>query len=255
MLGLANKVILITGASRGIGAATARAMASHGAKVAINYWSAADGVNPGAAEQLLAEIRNAGGCAEIYNADITNSLHMGKMVEAINRDLGDITHLILNAFIPFQPKPFLDYEWDEFNKKISSDIKSYFLLAKAVLPSMIHRGYGVVLGVSSGLSRYPGPQFSPYSISKAALNAFIRSIALEYGAKGIRANVIAPGFTSTDPNSHVAVEERQAIARITPMGRTGEPEDIARAITLMASDYAQFISGGYLPVDGGFTMP
>lgn len=255
MFDFTNKTILITGASRGIGAATARVFAAQGAKVAINYWSAADSINPEAAHQLQADIRQAGGCAELYNADITNSFHVNKMVEAITGDLGDISHLILNAFIPFQPKSILDYEWDEFNKKISSDVKSNFLLAKAILPSMINNQYGVIIGVSSGLSRYPGPQFSPYSISKAALNAFIRSIALEYGALGIRANIVAPGFTSTDPNKHVSTDDRQAIAQITPMRRTGEPEDIARAIALMASDYAQFISGGYLPVDGGFTMP
>jgi 3-oxoacyl-[acyl-carrier protein] reductase len=255
MMDFSHKTVLITGASRGIGAATARLFAASGAKVAINYWSAADSVNPDAAQQLLEEIRAAGGTAALFNADITNSFHVNKMVESVNVELGEITHLILNAFIPFQPKSLLDYEWDEFNKKVSSDVKSYFLLAKAILPSMINKKYGVVLGVSSGLSRYPGPYFSPYSLSKAALNSFIRSIALEYGSQGIRANVIAPGFTATDPNKHVSIEERQSIAAMTPLRRTGEPEDIAKVVVMMASDYAQFISGGYLPVDGGFTMP
>ncbi len=254
MLNFENKTVLITGASRGIGAATAKLFAAHGAKVAINYWSAADSVNPTAAQNLLDEIKANGGDAKIYNADITNSMHVSKMVESVVEDFGDVTHLILNAFIPFQPKPILDYEWDEFSKKISSDIKSNFLLTKAILPSMLKNKFGVIIGVSSGLSRYPGPNFSPYSISKASLNSFIRSIAFEYGSSGIRANTIAPGFTSTDPNQHVSEDEKLSIAKITPLRRTAEPADIAKAVLLLASDFAQFVTGGYVPVDGGYTM-
>ena len=254
MLNFENKTVLITGASRGIGAAIARLFAENGANVAINYWSAADSVNPTAAQDLLLDIKSSGGRAQIYNADISNSIHVSKMIEAIAEDFGEITHLIFNAFIPFQPKAMLDYEWEEFNKKVSSDIKSNFILAKAVLPSMVKNKFGVVIGISSGLSRYPGSHFSPYSISKAALNSFIRSISFEYGKDGIRANIIAPGFTSTDPNQHVAVSERQAIANMTPLRRTAEPIDIAKSVLLLASDYAQFVTGGYVPVDGGFTM-
>lgn len=254
MINLNGATVLITGASRGIGAASAKLFAQHGANVAINYWSRADKGHEGSAQQVLSEIKAMGGKARLYNANITNELHVSKMVEEIQREFGCVTHLILNAFLPFKPKPFLEYEWTEFESKTNADIKSCFTLVKAVLPSMVKKKSGVIIGVSSGLSRNPTYNFSPYCVSKSALNAMIRSIALEYGADGIRANVVAPGFTLTDPNKSVPVTEREAIASVTPLRRIAMPEDIANAIILVASEKFGFVSGGYFPVDGGLTM-
>ncbi|MFT7561964.1 MAG: 3-oxoacyl-[acyl-carrier protein] reductase [Flavobacteriales bacterium] len=254
MIDFTGKTVLITGGSRGIGAACARLFAQCGANVAINYWSRADKINPGSAERLRDEIIENGGSAQIYNANITNEDHLKAMLENIRADFSSVTHLVLNAYLPFTPKALLDYEWEEFEKKVNSDIKSFFILAKLFLPDMIANKEGVVIGVSSGMGRRPNPHFSPYSLSKAALNSFIRSIAVEYGHCGIRANVVAPGFTLTDPNKVVSQEDRDSIADITPLDRIAQPEDIASAIVMMASDNAKFVSGGYLPVDGGLTI-
>jgi len=254
MTNLKGCTILITGGSRGIGAATAKLFAEAGANVAINYWARADKAYDGSIDQVLDEIHSKGGIAKAYNADIRNPAHIESMVSEVVSEFGAISHLVLNAFISFTPKPILDYQWSEFEKKVNADIKSFFLLSKAVLPQMIKNNHGVVIGVSSGMSRHPSPNFSPYAVAKSALNSFVRSISVEYGRYGVRANIVAPGFTETEANRGVSPHDRDAISAVTPLSRLAQSEDIAQAILLLASDYSKFVSGAYLPVDGGLTM-
>lgn len=250
-----DKVILITGGSRGIGATTAFEFARLGGKVAINYSSKADFDNSESANLLLEDIEKEGGVAKLYDFDLSGTIvGIKQMILDIQTTMGTISYVIFNAYIPFVSKPILDLSWRELNKKVSMDIRQLFLITKLVLPNMIEQNKGVFIGVSSGLSKKPTYNFMPYCITKSSLNSFIRSIAYEYGNSGIRANIIAPGFTKTDSNKEVSEVDRNNIIASTPLKRLAEPKDIAKSIVLLASDHAHFISGGYLPVDGGLTM-
>ncbi|MBN2485446.1 MAG: SDR family oxidoreductase [Bacteroidales bacterium] len=251
---LDGKVALVTGASRGIGAATALLFAKHGAKVAINYFSEADKGYTSQAAELVSEIKQAGGLASAYDADITNRQQVLEMVQNIENEYGTITTLAINAYIPFNPAPFIDLSWEMLESKVVSDLKAVFFVSQAVIPGMIKNQSGSIIAVSSGLSRTPTYDFAAYSASKSALNSLVRSMALELGCHGIRVNTVAPGFTNTDANRHVPEQNREHIAQNTPLRRTAFPLDIANAILFYAMDQSQFISGGYMPVDGGLTM-
>ena len=249
-----DKVVLITGASRGIGAACAESFAKSGARVAINYWARADKPWPNAAERTLETLKNLGADAGLYNYDVRDSGHTSEMLERVEHELGEVDVLVHNAFISFTPRNILDYPWEEVQAKVDADLRSMFFLVKGVLPRMLEKKAGVIIAVSSGMSRQPAEGFLPYALSKSAVNSFIRSINVEHARNGIRANVVAPGFTLTDPNKDVPPENRSAIERMTPMRRVADPKDIADGIVMMASDRARFISGAYLPIDGGLTM-
>ncbi len=130
-------------------------------------------------------------------------------------------------------------------------MKAAFWCAKCVLPSMLERKQGNIIFVSSTLSRHPGFGFVAHSTAKSGLDAFAKSLAEELGPSGIRVNVIAPGLTITDATARVPQEQKELIARLTPLRRNGLPEDIAGAIAMLASEHARFVTGNYITVDGG----
>ena len=133
-------------------------------------------------------------------------------------------------------------------------MKAAFFCCKAVVPSMVERKNGCIIGISSGLSRVPGEGFCAHSTAKSGLDAFLKSLALELGPKGIRVNVVAPGLTQTDSTAFLSQKEKDASAQMTPLKRIGLPEDVAGAVLFLASGEARFISGTYLPVSGGIHM-
>lgn len=246
---LKNRVALITGSSRGIGAATAKLFAEQGALVAVNYSS-----NKAAAEAVVSEIESKGGKAIAIQADVTNCEQVKKMVDTVTETLGQIDVLVLNAGMNFKQASFLEQEWEDIEKKITGEMKAIFYACKLVLPSMVERKKGSIICVSSGLSKRPGRGFVAHSAAKAAMNLMAHSMAEEFAQHGIRVNTVAPGLTLTDATAAMPEERKQASAKINPMRRNGKPEDLAGAILFLASDYARYINGGYLPVDGGSTM-
>lgn len=247
---LKDKTAIITGGSRGIGAATAKLFARHGARVGVNY-----NRSDKAARRVVEEIRNSGGEALAVRADVTDRKQVERMVETVREVFGAIDILVGNAGIKFTIAPFTDHAWDDFESKLLGEIRAAFFCAKAVMPEMIERKSGSIVMVSSGLSRQPGMGFSSHSTAKSALNAFVRALALELGPYGIRVNTVSPGLTLTDATTWMTEERKKHAAQSTPLQRNGLPEDIAGAILMMASDETRFITGSYLPVNGGTHMP
>ncbi len=246
---LAGRVALITGASRGIGAATARLFGAEGAAVAVNYHR-----SEAAARAVVADIETAGGRAAAYGADMRDARQVEDMVQRIGTELGPIDTLVINAAIGFPMKPFLEYAWEEFEAKLVGEMKAAFFVTKAVAPGMVERRAGCIIGISSGLSRHPGWGFCAHSTAKSALDALMKSLALELGPMGIRVNTVAPGLTITDATAHLPEERREQTARMTPLRRVAQPEDVAGAVLLLATDHARFVSGAYLAPSGGVQM-
>jgi 3-oxoacyl-[acyl-carrier protein] reductase len=247
---LEGKVALITGASRGIGAATARRFGREGAAVAVNYKE-----NAASAEKVVDEIRAGGGRAVAIQADVTDPAQVREMVRKAVEALGPVDALVLNAGLRFKMAPVVELSWEDFAQKYVGELKAAFFCVKEVAPSMIERGSGSIVAVSSGLSHHPGDGFVSHSASKAALNAFVRALAHELGPRGVRVNTVSPGLTLTDATAWMPEEQQRAYAQWVPLRRNGLPEDIAGAIVFLASDLARFVTGGYVPVDGGTTMP
>jgi len=244
-----DRVVLVTGASRGIGAATAKLLAAHGAKVAVNYHASEQ-----AAQDVVTAIESSGGRSVAVKADVRRREDVDAMVEAVTAQLGPIDTLVLNASIQFPVVPFLEYPWEAFQDKLLGELSAAFHCTRAVVPGMVERGAGCIVAVSSGLSRHPGPGFCAHSTAKSGLDAFAKSLALELGPHGIRVNVVAPGLTITDATSFLPEEQKQMIASMTPLGRNAQPEDIAGVILAMASDETGFVTGSYVPVSGGGLM-
>ncbi len=241
-----DRVVLITGASRGIGAATARLLGRHGASVIINYKSSKDD-----AALVAVDILETGAQALAVRADVREPDQVWAMVEKATAEVGPIDTLVLNAGIDFPVKPFMDIPWEEFEAKLVGEIKAACNCVKAVVPTMIERNKGCIIAISSGLSRHPGHGFSAHSTAKSGLDALMKSLALELGPHGIRVNVIAPGLTLTDATAHMPEEQKAASAARTPLGRNASPEDVAGAVLALATAEAGFVSGAYLPVSGG----
>jgi len=244
-----DRVALITGASRGIGAATAKLFALHGAAVGVNYFR-----SEAAALEVVREIEATGGRALSVRADVRDREQVEAMVARVAAELGTIDTLVLNASIQFPMVPFLEYPWEAFEAKLTGELRAAFFCSRAVVPAMIGRGRGCIIAVSSGLSRQTSPGFCAHSAAKSGLDAFARSLAAELGQHGIRVNTVSPGLTLTDATKHLPQEAKDASARMTPLGRNAEAEDVAGVILAMASDHTAFVTGAYVPVSGGSLM-
>ena len=246
---LNEKVAIVTGASRGIGAATAKLLAAQGAKVAVNYSKSRE-----AGESVVATIAQAGGRALLVQADVTARSQVEAMVGKTESELGPIDILVNNASISFPMIPFLDYRWEDFERKVRMELSASFHCCQVVVPGMIKRRSGCIVNISSGLSRVPGIGFVAHSSAKSALDAFSKSLALELGPHGIRVNVVAPGLVPTDATAHLPKEAHERAKQHAPLRRENSPEEIARAILFFCSNLSGFVTGTYLPVNGGAQM-
>jgi amino acid adenylation domain-containing protein len=246
---LEDKVALVTGASRGIGLATALLLAEHGAKVAINYRDSEK-----QAQRVKEQIEAQGGTAEIFQADVTDAADVADLVAAVHRRFERVDVLVANAHINFRHRAFVDYVWSDLERKVSDELKAIFYPAQAVAPEMLRRKNGSIVAVSSALSRRGNEGFLAQITAKAALDAFVRALAAELGPGGVRVNTVAPGLTLTDAAGPMHANNKASIAFQSPLRRNGVPEDIAGAVLFLASDLSQFMTGSYMPVDGGHTM-
>ncbi len=244
------RVILITGASKGIGAAIAATLARAGHAVAVNYHRSAE-----EARALVAELSAAGHRSVAVAADVANESAVRAMFASVEESLGPVDDVIHCAAPLPVPKPFESLSWDDFQAQIDTQLRGAFNCATAALPGMIGRGGGSLLFIGSVFADgVPPVQQSPYVVTKAALVSFARTLAVEYGPKGIRVNVIAPGMTQTDMISSLPDKVKMLTKMQTPLRRLGDPQDVANAAEFLVSSRARHITGETIRVGGGITM-
>ena len=243
-----EKTAIITGASRGIGRAAARRLAHEGYAVCINYLERRD-----CAESLATELTAAGCRAMIYQADVADKAAVNAMAAAARAELGPVSLLVSNAGVAGQMQ-IQDVAEADFDRYFAVNVKGAYNAIQAVLPDMLHAHAGAIVTVSSMWGLRGASCEAVYSATKAALIGLTRSVAMELAPSGIRANCVAPGVVNTDMVQVLGEETLADLARMTPLGRLGTPEDIAAAIAFLASDAASFITGQVLTADGGFIL-
>jgi 3-oxoacyl-[acyl-carrier protein] reductase len=246
-----GRVALITGASRGIGAAVARLLAERGMRVAVNYRSSGD-----EADEVVASISSAGGQAMAAQADVRDEPAVLGMVEQVRAAMGEVEVLVHNALIPYAIKPFEEISWDELGGKLDQELRAAFVLTKAVVPGMTTRRYGRIVYMGTGLSRQPREGMIALGTSKAAVGSFARFVAQELGPRGITVNVVAPGPVADTNVDKAALGQKQMRrqAEETALGRLATSDDVARAVAFYAGDDSEFITGTTAPVNGGMVM-
>jgi 3-oxoacyl-[acyl-carrier protein] reductase len=244
---LEGKTALVTGGSRGIGAATARRLASLGATVAVNYRS-----NENAARNVVASVVSEGGVARAYQADVADTSTIEPLVSKVVSDFGKIDILINNAgVLGLRPIGKLDAAF--FAEQFNGNVLSMVLATQAAVPHFPAEG-GRIVNLASRLAYSPVmPGSSLYAGAKAAIVAITQAFARELGSKQITVNAVAPGTTETDMTSAMLVERRKGIEAATPLGRVGQPDDLADAIVFFASPDSRWITGRTIIVDGGMT--
>jgi NAD(P)-dependent dehydrogenase (short-subunit alcohol dehydrogenase family) len=250
IFGLSGRVVVITGASRGIGRAIALACAAMGAKVVVSSRKL------DACEAVVREIAAEGGEASAIACNIGHKADLEKLVSHALRTYGRIDVLIPNAAINPVYGPSADVPDDVWNKVLASNLTSTHWLCSMVLPGMAERGGGAVILLSSIVAAYGSANIGIYAISKAAEAQLARNLAVEWGARGIRVNAIAPGVVKTDFAKALYENPKAAamIANMTCLKRLGEPDDIAGLAVFLASDAARYITGQLIFVDGGASI-
>jgi 3-oxoacyl-[acyl-carrier protein] reductase len=244
--GLAGKVVLVTGASRGIGETTAKLFALHGSKVIVNYHRGADD-----AARVVKEICDAGGDAIAVGADITQSGEVAALVERAVARYGPPDVLVNNAVRDFRPSPFLSLSWEEVQKDLDVIAKGAFLCCQHTIPFMLQRGGGKIINISSVATDNPPPNQTKYVMAKSALVGLTRSLSIEFAAKNILVNLVVPNFVETDLVTHIQQGFRKKMAEETPLRRHATPIDVARAVVMLASSHSSFTTGQKVMVTGG----
>lgn len=243
---LAGKVALVTGASRNIGRSIALSLAAGGAAVAVNARTSRED-----AGKVAQEIRAAGGQAEVFMADIADSHAVNTMVESVIEKFGRVDILVLNASVRYEI-PFTEMSYDEWRLPLAITLDGAFFCTKACLPSMIKSGGGCIVTLG-GLNSLSGAKKRVHgSVAKHGLVGMTRALARELGEFGIRANCVAPGRMNTKRPAHRTVET--GVEAMIPLGRKGEPGEIATTVRFLCGPGASFITGQTIHVNGGQTM-
>lgn len=250
-LDLSGKVALVTGASSGIGAATAITLAAQGASVAINY-----NRNEAGANQVQQTITAAGGKSILIQADVTKTSDIKTMIERTTNELGPIDILVNNAGSLVERKKLLELTEERWDDVMNLNLKSVFLVTQAVAPSMIERKTGSIINLTSIAGRNGGgPGAFHYATAKGGLITLTKGIAKELAPYGIRVNSVSPGVIDTPFHETFSTPEMiEAFVKTIPMGRIGTSEETARVIVFLASDAGSYVCGETIEVNGGQLM-
>lgn len=240
--------LIITGGSRGIGAATARLAASQGYKVCVNYVH-----DQRAAMEVVADIQARGGTAITVQADVGSEADVLRLFDTAEAGIGPVSGLVNNAAITGLIRDFVDTDTGTFRKVLETNVLGSFLCAQEAVRRFLPQRSGAIVNVSSVAADTGGPgEYIPYAASKAAIESFTLGLAREIASHGIRVNAVAPGLTLTEIHGNAGKPDR--VARITPripMQRPAEPDEIARTILWLLSDDASYVTGAVLRVAGG----
>ena len=244
-ISLEGRVALVTGASRGIGAAVACRLAEAGAKVAVNYRS-----SPDAAAAVVESIVAAGGAAILADGDVSDETAVENAVNGVIKEWGAIDILVNNAGIN-RDRLLLRMKPEDFDAVIGVDLRGAFLCTRYVMPYLIKQRHGRVVNMSSvvGLSGNPGQ--ANYAAAKAGLVGFTKAVAREVASRNVTVNALAPGYITTGMVEELTPEKRQHILDRIPMGRFGTSEEVAEAVVFLCSESASYITGQVLTIDGG----
>ncbi|MBB3810664.1 SDR family oxidoreductase [Pseudochelatococcus contaminans] len=250
-----DKVILVTGASRGIGAAIAKAFAAEGGLIIVNYRT-----SEAAALSVVDACRKAGGEAIAIAADVTDSQAVAAMAERIGQDIGRLDVVVNNAFAPYRFDPeqrqrFPEISWGAYRAQFDGAVGAAYAVCRAMLP-LLDRGQGAsIVNIVSDLVAQPSIPYHDYTTAKAALIGFSRNLAGELGPQGIRVNCVAPGLVHpTDSSAATKEDVRETLIAQTPLRRLATPNDVAGAVLFLASEWSGFVTGQTLHVDGGLVM-
>ena len=241
--------VLITGASRGIGAACARRFAQDGWKVAVHYYK-----SEAEALALAEELRAAGAEAVPVRGDLSDPAQAARAVEGAQATLGHLDALVCNAGVALPVQLLTDTTDDQWRRVMGTDLDGVFFTLRAAIPGMVSRKRGAIVTVSSMWGVTGGSCEAPYSAAKAGVIGLTKALAKELGPSGIRVNCVAPGAIETDMTAFLTPEDRAALADEAPLGRMGAPEEVAEAVRFLAGEEARFITGQVLRVDGGMVI-
>lgn len=243
-----GKVALVTGGSRGIGRAIALELAACGAAVTVNYNRSAE-----AADEVVKQIVDAGGKAAAFQADVSNFRQAEDLVKFAIETFGDLHILVNNAGITKDTLIMMmsEADWDSV---IDTNLKSAFNCSKAAVKHMMRKRYGRIINIASVAGQMGNAGQANYSASKGGQIALTKSLARELASRNITVNAVAPGFVDTDILDAMPQETLEAALKFVPLGRKGKPEEIAYAVSFLASERAAYITGQALGVDGGMAM-
>lgn len=246
---LAGRTALVTGSSKGLGRAMALALGAAGAKVAMNYAN-----SKSTADAALADFRERGYEGDMFRADVTSQRQVERLVQAVEKKLGKIDILVLNA-TPDQPqKPIEKYDWDFYQSMLDFFVKSPYLLTRAVLPGMKRRRFGRIINIGSEVFRRGVPNFSAYVAAKGAQAGWTRSMANELAPWQITVNIVSPGWIPVERHDKDPIKMKNEYKALIPLQRWGVPADVGGIVTWLASEAGAFVTGQDVAVNGGMTV-
>lgn len=243
---LEGKIALVTGASRGIGAAAAKRLAQGGASVVVNYHQ-----NKEAAQKVFQEIESAGVRGMIHQADVTQKDQVENMVKTTEQKLGPVDVLVNNAYFPFEVNPLHELSWEGLHRAVEHELAAFFFCARACLPAMKAKKAGRIIVLSSRLAQQPLAKMGAYAAAKSALESAANTMAIELGPLGIAVNVVTPAFTLTDASMIMPEAFRERVKETRPLKKHLYPEDVAGAIAFLAGDEASMLTGSHILITGG----
>jgi 3-oxoacyl-[acyl-carrier protein] reductase len=243
-----DKIVLVTGGSRGIGRAIALEFGRRGATVVINFRS-----SEAEANDVLEQVKAAGGNGQIYQADVSDADAVDEMIKAVTKDYGQLDVLVNNAGVT-RDNVIMMLKPEDFDVVVNTNLRSAWLCSKAASRQMMRKRTGRIINITSVVGIAGNGGQTNYAASKAGLIGLTKSLAKEIASRNITVNAVAPGFIATDMTAELSADVKETALSHIPLGRMGEPEEVAKAVVFLASDDAAYITGQVLVVDGGMVM-